>query len=168
MLTQLYDITRPQWVNSSGLNNSKKNHVAHRATCWKKSDCPHQKSGCPLLPSLIVNKKVYDDFMTHSKIKWNINEIRSIENSKTSYTSENKTRWFYTLNKICPHTYSSDVSRFLGFWFLGGVSLPHKRGVLFTEEGAFYTNAIYHFSKALCPIFSGQLVNLAEYHHPSL
>ena len=34
--------------------------------------------------------------MTHSKIKWNINEIRSIENNKRSYTSEKKTLILHT------------------------------------------------------------------------
>ena len=58
--------------NVTGLNNSKKNQVAHRATCWWKSGCPYQESGCPFLPSPIVNNKAYDGFMTHSKIKQNI------------------------------------------------------------------------------------------------
>ena len=58
-----------------GLNNSKKSQVAHRETCWWKSGCPYQESGCPLLPSPIVNNKLYDGFMTHYKIKWNIHGI---------------------------------------------------------------------------------------------
>ena len=34
------------------------------------------------MPSPIVNKKVYEDFMTYGKIKWNIHGIRSIENKE--------------------------------------------------------------------------------------
>ena len=36
----------------------------------------------PPLPSPIVNNEVYDDFMTHCKIKWNITGIHSIENNE--------------------------------------------------------------------------------------
>ena len=37
-----------------GLDNSENIYVTHRATCWLISSCPHQNSGCPLLPSPLV------------------------------------------------------------------------------------------------------------------
>ena len=52
---------------TAGLNNSKKNQVAHRATYWQKSSCPYQEWGCPPLSSPIVNNKVYDDLWPIAK-----------------------------------------------------------------------------------------------------
>ena len=43
---------------------------------------PIKSQVAPLLPNVIINNTVYDDFVTHSKIKCNINGIRSVENNE--------------------------------------------------------------------------------------
>ena len=48
----------------------------------KNQVAPIKNQVAPPLPSPIVNKKVFEDSMTHSKIKWNIHGIRSIENNE--------------------------------------------------------------------------------------
>ena len=152
-----------------GLNNSRKNQVAHRATCWKISGCPHQESGCPL-PNVIINNTVYGDFVTHSKIKCNINGILSVENNEKKLYFRKK-RWFFTLNKICLHTYSRDVSSFL---LLKRKSISQKRG----QRSVYWRGCIlykwyipfWQIRGELSPLFPkiwGQVVNFGKHLHHS-
>ena len=51
---------------------------------------PMKSQVAPLFPKVFINNTVYDDFVTHSKIKCNINGIRSVENNEKKLYFEKK------------------------------------------------------------------------------
>ena len=102
----------------------------------------------PLCQALLVNKKVYGDFLTHDKIKWNTNGIRSIEKTIICLTKNvNFAHWTKYLHI---HTYSRVASKFPS---LRGESIYQKWGVLSSEEGAFSTYISFCQIRADLPLY---------------
>ena len=58
-------------MEHAGFNSSKKNQGAHRATCWEKSGCPNEESGCPFCWALLLTIKYM--MILGPEMNWNIN-----------------------------------------------------------------------------------------------
>ena len=77
--------------------------------------------------------------MTITKWNANVNGIRSVVNNEKNLYLRKKTLIFHTEQNI--FTYIQQRCK-------GEINISDKRaGGLFTEDGALYTNAIYHFDK---------------------